>query len=982
MNSKFLPWVSLKTRVTLFTLAIFLISLWSLAFYASRMLREDMQQQLGDQQFSVVSLIAKAVDDYLGDRTKALEQFSNSISPQTLTDTARLQQLLLSQPVLHTLFNGGLLITNRSGTPIAEALHNPGQVGFSVIDREVIASALEDGRSVIGSPVMSQQPGVPIFGIAVPIRDADGRASGALVGVIALQNPDFLDHLTQSQYGKTGSYFLVAPQERLIIAATRKERVMQQLRPRGAIPAIDRFIDGFDGSQIYLNPQRVEVLNSAKRLQSVNWGISASIATAEAFAPIQAMQQRMIVATLLLTLAAGLITLWMLRRQLSPILETADMLARMSASDALRQPLPIVREDEIGQLIGGFNHLLGTLAQREAELKRQVTRFSAFLDALPNPIFVKGNDTVFIACNTAYEEAFGISREMFVGRTVLDLDYIPQAEREAFQAADLKLIREGGQTNEEISIAFADGVRRTALYQRRTFDPGDGEGGGMLGLIVDISGRKQAEDYERFRNHILEMLAGGAALRIILLAIVRGIEKLHPAMRCSILRLDDEGRHLGRGIAPSLPDFFNAAISGVEIGVGVGSCGTAAFTGERVVVEDIATHPYWVQYKDLAARAGLGACWSQPIRSGSNRILGTFAIYHHATHQPTEADIALIEQSARLASITIEKCLAEERLRDGQAFIQGVLNSISSQIAVIDETGVIVSLNEAWRMFSRENSIEPGHRAAHTDVGTNYLEMCDTANATGLDGAINARTGIQGVLDGRLPSFSMEYACHSPNEQRWFFMTVTPLGTGDKGAVIVHTNISERKRAEEQIRNLAYYDSLTLLPNRRLLNDRLAQALANGKRTGLHGALMLLDLDNFKPLNDEHGHAAGDQLLIEVARRLSSSVRQIDTVARLGGDEFVVILGSLNSAPSASREQALAIAEKIRTILAQPYFLSSSEGDDQESTVEHHCSASIGVTLFNGQQAGQNEILKHADIAMYQAKEAGRNTIRFFEGSG
>lgn len=130
-----------------------------------------------------------------------------------------------------------------------------------------------------------------------------------------------------------------------------------------------------------------------------------------------------------------------------------------------------------------IQQLLESLAQSERELKQQVRLFSAFLDALPNPIFVKDNDAVFIACNTAYEEAFGIAREAFVGRTVLDLDYLPELSRHAFQQADLKLLRERGETREEIKLAFVDGQTRTVLYQRKTFDLGNGRGG-MLGLIV------------------------------------------------------------------------------------------------------------------------------------------------------------------------------------------------------------------------------------------------------------------------------------------------------------------------------------------------------------------------------------------------------------------------------------------------------------------------------------------------------------------
>jgi PAS domain S-box-containing protein len=187
-------------------------------------------------------------------------------------------------------------------------------------------------------------------------------------------------------------------------------------------------------------------------------------------------------------------------------------------------------------------------------------------------------------------------------------------------------------------------------------------------------------EFEKFRSHILEMLVSSESLNVILQEIVLGIEKLHPQMLCSILLLDNEGQHLGNGIAPSLPDFYNEAINGVQIGIGVGSCGTAAYTNERVIVEDITTHPYWAPYKELALRAGLGSCWSQPIRSSTNQVLGTFAIYHHDIHAPNESDIYLIEQSARLASIAIEKSVSETKLRESEALYRLLTEDVSDVI--------------------------------------------------------------------------------------------------------------------------------------------------------------------------------------------------------------------------------------------------------------------------------------------------------------
>lgn len=187
------------------------------------------------------------------------------------------------------------------------------------------------------------------------------------------------------------------------------------------------------------------------------------------------------------------------------------------------------------------------------------------------------------------------------------------------------------------------------------------------------------------------------------------------------------------------------------------------------------------------------------------------------------------------------------------------------------------------------------------------------------------------------------------------------------------------RESENKIRKLAFYDTLTQLANRRLMTDRLGLAMAVSKRSQRYGAVMFLDLDNFKPLNDTYGHDVGDLLLIEVARRITGCVRAADTVARFGGDEFVVMIGELDTGKQQSMLQAGVIAEKIRVALAEPYLLIRKQGEETNATVEHHCTSSIGVALFFGHDAPQEDILKWADIAMYQAKEAGRNQTKFFE---
>ena len=329
------------------------------------------------------------------------------------------------------------------------------------------------------------------------------------------------------------------------------------------------------------------------------------------------------------------------------------------------------------------------------------------------------------------------------------------------------------------------------------------------------------------QNQILSQISEGAELKAVLHNLVTQVELQHADMLCSILLLDEDGKTLRHGAAPSLPDAYNQAIDGVFIGEGVGSCGTAAFSGETVVVSDIQTHPYWQPYLALAELAGVQACWSQPVKNAHGKVLGTFAIYHR---HPAEPSIELLEKIKTYGNL--------------------------AELAI------------------------------------------------------------------------------------------------------------SRSHSSTQIRRLAFYDSLTGLANRRLLEEHLLQAMAASKRSQKFCGLMFIDLDNFKPVNDLYGHKVGDTLLQEVARRLQSAVRQADTVARFGGDEFIVLLRDIDADAQRSKQHMQIVATKIVQELSRPYPLTDNS--------MHQCACSIGLVLFIG-DTDSDELLRQADMAMYQAKKLGQN---------
>ncbi|MDD2918226.1 PAS domain S-box protein [Rhodoferax sp.] len=311
-----------------------------------------------------------------------------------------------------------------------------------------------------------------------------------------------------------------------------------------------------------------------------------------------------------------------------------------------------------------------------------------------------------------------------------------------------------------------------------------------------------------------------------------------------------------------------------------------------------------------------------------------------------------------------ERKKTERLLHESESRLKTIIENEPECIKVVNAQGLLIQMNPAGLKMIEASSfaqvkdipvlniIAPEFRQAYADMH-------------------------QRVLAGE--SLLMEFEVIGLTGRRhWLETHAVPMQMqGETVQLAVTRDISTRKLMEAQVHQLAFHDALTNLPNRRLLHDRLSQVLLASKRSGCYAALMFLDLDNFKPLNDAHGHEAGDLLLIEVARRLTDCVRESDTIARYGGDEFVVMLSELAFDQATSVSQALGVAEKIRNTLSKVYQLNTSE--DGHAVVEHHCTASIGLVVFVSHDISQDEILKRADQAMYSAKDAGRNSVFLFE---
>ena len=665
MNSRFSLSRSLKTRVTLFTLAIFVLSIWATTFFASRLLQGDMQRLLGEQQFSTVSVLAQNVNDRLTDRLRAVNAIADQIDADLLVHKAMLQTRLEERPILPIMFNAGTFITGADGVAIASLPVSAGRIGVNYLDRDFIVAALKEGRASVGQPVMGKQLKSPVIVIAAPIRDRQGKVIGALAGVTDLGQPNFLDQITYNRYGQSGGYLLNARKERLIVTATDKTRIMQPLPPVGVNPLLDRYMEGFEGYGLSVNSRGVEELTSAKGIPVAGWLMGVVTPAAEAFAPIDDMQLRMLLASLCLTLLAGLLTWWMLKRQLEPLTATANAMVALSSRKQIPQALPVCGQDEIGQLTGGFNRLVETWIEREAALLRSEERWKFAIDGAGDGLW---------DWNTQTGEAF----------------YAPRY-KQMYGYADADF----GTSSDEWS------------------------------------------------------------------------KRIHP---------DDA------------PGVFTAL----------------------------------------------------------------------------------------------------------QPYIEGKPGAASVEFRMLCKNG-------SWKWT----------------LGRGMVVSRDA--------------------DGK---------------------PLRMIGT--------NSDITERKAHQSQLERVAHFDALTNLPNRVLLADRLQQAMAQALRRAQHLAVVYLDLDGFKAINDQHGHDVGDQVLIALAQRMRQVLREGDSLARIGGDEFVIALLDVDD-----RAASLPMLNRLKAACAH---------DVQVGALSLQVSASVGITFYpQAQDIDADQLLRQSDQAMYQAKLAGKNRLHFFD---
>lgn len=589
------------------------------------------------------------------------------------------------------------------------------------------------------------------------------------------------------------------------------------------------------------------------------------------------------------------------------------------------------------------------------------------LDAMPIAVVVKDAESQFVLANQVAQDLLGVPFDQLRGTQ--GSPHLPVEQMSRSREQDLAAFAAGTTTSHEDDWWCS--ARQENLwcctFRNPVFDAA-GQAQYLFCVTLDISSQNRALAQVEGERRLLEMLNRDVSLPEVLDAFTLSYERSFPGMLSSVLLLDADGAHLRHGAGPSLPIAYCHAINGVAIGEAVGSCGTAAFTGKETLVSDIANDPLWKDYSALALSFGLQACWSIPIMSTKGQVLGTFANYHATPRAPDAFELQTLRRGAYMVGLAIEHHQTEALLLAGQVSLresalhtQAILDNMADGVVTFNAQGEIESFNRAAStMFGYPAEAVIGRDIAILTPPSKHQEY------------LQHRRRFLSLESGEGGNISIEFEAQR-RDGSTFPMALSVSQIANSGRAIgigILRDITQSRQNEAEVRRLAFYDPLTELPNRRLLMDRVKQAMVTSARTGHHGAVMFLDLDHFKQLNDSLGHDVGDLLLQHVATRLKSCVREVDSVARLGGDEFVVLLEALSSNAQEAAGQAEVIASKVLLSLGQPYLLR-----------EHAYSStpSIGIVVFLGAEETIDDILKKADVAMYEAKAAGRNTLRFFD---
>ncbi|WP_167235644.1 sensor domain-containing diguanylate cyclase [Massilia genomosp. 1] len=894
-NPRWLPGpVSLKARFSLAVGMLIVLTATVLTVATVLLVQRGVETVAGERETSLISQVARDLDNKFMIRQQALVRLAHDLE-RLPRATAAFQDKLEQYHSMDGFFTN-ISVLDAQGEHVANMNypHMRGQGNFST--RDYFLDTLRSDGPVISRPLRSQISGRPVVIMTAPIHDKNGQISHILIGAIDLAKNSFIKELSIGQVGKTG-YFYILSREGEFVSHPDERRILQRSGNGGKRAAsVEQALAGFEGTLRATAENGADALVSYKRLASTGWLLCGVYPTAEAFAFAGKIGWNAAIIAALLLLVIGPLAWLLIERQLQPLKHLGRQMAAGRAGPAPGAPYA---DDEIGELRRAFDTLMAERDQAERAVADSERKLRMVADNVPALVGYVDKHERFVFGNERYSAYFGISARQLPGKNVRDVL---------------------GEATYTVSKPYLDAALsgRAVRFERQVRRHGAIEWD-RVAYNPDIDAHGVVQGYFVLVDDITEL----KATQQVLAASEKRIRTIADNMPALIGYVDTEYRYA----------FCNRAYSTItEIAPEqiVGRTVSEVF-GPKVFAA--------VAAQMAAALAGRRVSFERPAAGlKGNRYLQTEYI-------PDVGQDGKVAGFYTMVMDITERKAAELALAAQQRLLHTVTDNLPALVNFMDRDGRFGFVNrhhESWFGL-------PLARIHGSLVSSLFSEAEAEIHQRAFDEAITGRT------------VKFDFARMQGGDKRHYHATYIPQvdcaghAVGVTGLV---NDVTDAKRLEEQLSALARFDALTGLPNRTQLTERIGRAQTRSARNGNVMAVMYLDLDKFKSINDSFGHSGGDIVLIEFGRRLSACVRQSDTVGRLAGDEFVILLEGLQTVA-----ECAVVARKIIKVMEKPFDIDG---------VARIVSTSIGVATAENGLAGVDTLLKHADDALYRAKDSGR----------
>ncbi|MBI3728309.1 MAG: diguanylate cyclase [Burkholderiales bacterium] len=896
--------ITLKTRLTVAVAIFFVLSLVLLYVLASSVFESALEKLIVARQSSLIANVANEIDQKVELRKNALIRLASDLGSDDIAPE-KIQNFLERYHSLDGLFDN-LAVFDLRGDLLAN-LDNPETRGqLNVSSRDYFQRALEKKRITISAPLKSGISGRPLVVICVPVFDPGGHMLLVLMGTIELTQDSFLADLATAKIGDQG-YFYVLTTEGTFVTHPDHRRILKNSRDlpdKNQIP-VSAFA-ALEGNLTTNDDSKDEAILCYRRLKSVDWLIAGVYPTSEAFSVITKVRREAAMLGLALLLILLLLVWWFMYWQLAPLQKLRDKVNNADVNMLVVQADKKYPRDEIGDMAKAFDDAMIKRRDAEAALTASEKKLRLIADNMSAFIAYVDYQEKYTFVNKRIEHLFGLTAQQAIGKTIKQIS-TPEFYRHT--KPYVAQVLNGEWT------CFERRAERYGYWEwdRVTYVPDFNKSGQVDGFFVLV------EDVTEFKRVQDDLMRSEKRVRTITDNV--------PAM---IAYVDANERY----------QFCNrnyGLIPGLEPTHLLGKTVSEVF-GEQSYLE----------LKGNMERALHGEKVSFE-RYAPERDIKRYLQYEYVPD--INAEGATMGYYSMVIDITARK-EAELKLAASEGLLRTIADNIPAFVSLIDSENRYQFVNrpyEAW-----------------FDLPLSEIRCQPVLSL--LSGAMRQEHHVHYKLAMAGEKTEFETEITVAGKTGHYHATYVPQ-YDDSGKVVgVNTlvnDISDAKAVERQLLALARFDTLTGLPNRNQINERMEQASARSQRTGRLMAMMFLDVDKFKSINDSLGHHAGDLVLQEFASRLKHCIRQTDLAGRLAGDEFVIVLEGLNM-----HSEADMVASKIVQAMTTPFDI---EGKPLMVTT------SIGVAISSEHNSSAGEMLKKADEALYLAKKAGRNNFKVLQ---